>query len=39
LEELIEFIGAADIYLTPYLNKALITLRHRSPTQSPPAKQ
>ncbi len=25
LEELIEFIGAADIYITPYLNKAQIT--------------
>lgn len=25
LEELIEFIGAADIYLTPYLNEAQIT--------------
>jgi glycosyltransferase involved in cell wall biosynthesis len=25
LEELIEFIGAADIYITPYLNRAQIT--------------
>ena len=25
LEELIEFIGAADIYITPYLNAAQIT--------------
>ena len=25
LEELIEFIGAADIYITPYLNEAQIT--------------
>ncbi len=25
LEELMEFIGAADIYITPYLNKAQIT--------------
>jgi hypothetical protein len=25
LEELVQFIGAADIYITPYLNAAQIT--------------
>ena len=25
LEELVQFIGAADIYITPYLNEAQIT--------------
>ena len=28
LEELVEFIGAADIYITPYLNEAADHLRH-----------